>query len=132
VTPSTIYVAGASSEAALVSSYMRRLEAVGWTVVGDWTAQVLAATVPDAELSEFDARSIAESCLGHAYRAGWFWFVAPLGGATTTGAWVELGARAYSDPRRAIYSGRRIGLFWSLAGHVLDTHDDALRLLGAS
>lgn len=123
-------MAGASVEARACAGDLAQLVAQGWLVTLDWTVPVLNQTIPDHEMTREECHKHADADLGAVLSAEWFWLRAPKG--ASTGAWVELGAAVSSrGAERIVYSGPRVGIFWSLAGHCFDTHEEALAFLGA-
>ena len=87
-----IYVAGASAEAELCASWMRRLEAAGHVITLDWTVDVLANRalgVPDDALSWKDRYDYAHADLAAVLAADFLWVIAHASGGC--GQRVELG-----------------------------------------
>lgn len=124
----TIYVAGASLEAQECAEAIGRLGGAGWIVTLDWTPAVLALPSHDAIVSPDVALDHAVADGNAVLAADWFWIRAPE--SASTGAWVELGIAWASKPTtRIVYSGPKRGIFWTLAGHVFDRHDEALAFL---
>src|ERR1019366_8331907 len=76
----TIYLAGASSEAELVGSYMRKIEDFGEEVAYDWTRLVLANLangIKDTDLTNRQRRCIADDCVDSIREADRFWLLIP-------------------------------------------------------
>lgn len=128
----TIYVAGGSSEAALVSSYMRRLEAAGWIITYDWTVPVLdfqGRGIPDVALTINEAITHSSADAYGVQRASVVWLIAPL--AKSEGSWFELGYALGLREARTLVSGPTHNIFRMLSGRIFTTHDEALAWLVA-
>ena len=119
----SVYVAGASKEAAEVASFIERLEAQGIHITYNWTRDVLSATKPDNELSEAERARLAFVDLDAITRAEDFWLILPSN--PSAGCWVELGA-ALAQRRIIIVSGDwKRSIFTALAVQRFDRHEEA-------
>ena len=123
----SVYVAGGSSEAALVSSYMRRLEAFGFTITHDWTVIVLdhqARGVTDAKLTLDEAEAHARADLDGVVQADCVWLIAPI--AKSEGGWFEMGVAVGDGESHTIVSGITHNIFRTKADMVFARHEEAL------
>lgn len=130
----SIYLAGASSEAAMVRHYAASLEAAGWVVVHDWWTDFLErGCVPgrDCDLSPEKRRACAREDLAAVRRASVVWLLVPEG--DSIGAWVEFGAAlTLGASGHVLVSGccdRTI--FTEAADRCFASHADALAWLRA-
>ncbi len=123
-----LYLAGASAEASLCASFMRRIRAAGIEITKDWTADVLATSSSDRDLGEHVRLRHATADVHGVTEADVTWAVLPSA-ATSKGMWFELGV-AYAARRRVIVSGDwRQSIFTALAARKFDTHEEALAYL---
>lgn len=126
----SIYIAGASAEAATIASFAEEVVRLGWVIALPWWEAFLRnAHVPGADRSvASDVRlQHAQADLSAVCRAGAVWLVVPSG--SSTGAWVEFGA-ALAHGRHTVVSGDwRRTIFTELADERFDTHAEALRYL---
>jgi hypothetical protein len=128
--PSRIYVAGGSSEPALVAYYIRRLPELGYTVTHDWTAKALeqaARRQTDADLTEAEATGLARACAHGIESASVLWVLAPR--LKSEGAWYELGL-AHGRGIDTMVSGATSNIFRTRAMLRFATHADAFAFLG--
>ena len=138
-----IYVAGASSEMALIETLMRRLREAGHTITHDWTVDVRNAgsASPDDSVvrktaARKDLRGIAESDVT--------WLVKPAETSTSTGAWVELGygiglkdesvdryAIKFQDasPMLVASGSSKKCIFADIVDHEFEEHEEALAFI---
>jgi hypothetical protein len=125
-----IYVAGASTEAALISDCMRKLESAGYVITEDWTKSVIANRnegKTDAALTLEEMTIFASNDRGGVLSADMFWLVIPTG--KSVGCWVELGmaiAHAIPSVVSGVWEGK---IFCALADQRCATHDEALQML---
>lgn len=125
----SLYVAGGSTEAALVASYIRRLAERGFGVTHDWTVDVLkhqAAGLSDAVLGEEIALRDASRDINGVRRSHLLWLIAPA--EKSEGAWFEMGA-AYGIGLPCVVSGPAASIFRTLATVRFSTHEEAFQWL---
>jgi len=92
-TPSKIYVAGATMEVERVRTVQGYVRTAGHEVTFDWTAGIEAATVPEADMYDEHARTLAWRCLDGVNDADVVVFCAPKFQPPrhVACAWVEFG-----------------------------------------
>lgn len=130
MSPRTIYLAGGSSEASLVASYIAKVVAAGFRVTLDWTIPVLANGGSDVGLSEADRCAHVMADMIAIRKASIFWLLMPE--RPSFGAGVELACATGSKGCVAVVSGNwRASIFTSLTDRRFRHHDDALAWLGA-
>jgi hypothetical protein len=126
----TIYVAGASAEAEMVSKYIETLERAGLAVTFDWTRPVLANRakgICDRDMSPADRSRHAFVDLDAVSRAEFFWLVIPE--KTSHGCWIELG-HALALRKIVVVSGDHgRSIFTSLSHLRFEKHEEALAWL---
>lgn len=124
----TVYVAGASAEVDMVAGYMQRLREGGWTIVYDWTVDVLsnrALGVKDSDLSELDASRYAENDMAAVRRSDAFWLLIPE--ANSIGCWLEFGMALAVPCHHIVVSGNKRRSIFTVCHDVwFAAHDEAL------
>lgn len=125
---SKIYVAGGSTERAMVANYMTKLREAGHEITHDWTKDPGYDGAPIPDSAQLDYQGVSTS--------RFFWIVLPA--EKSEGAFCELGMAiairdfaARIDPPVVIVSGfdakRDAGrIFCGLANKVFDNHGAAL------
>ena len=129
----TIYLAGASSEAELVGSYMRKIEDFGEEVAYDWTRLVLANLangIKDTDLTNRQRRCIADDCVDSIREADQFWLLIPEDPKSSIGCWVELGLAIELDKHVTVSGDLSASPFLEHASEMFTTHDRALAGFG--
>lgn len=128
-----IYVAGASRELTLCSSYMSRLRAEGLDVVSDWPEMIAKEDGRlDADLTDAEATHYAWRDLEQVEASDILWVIIPE--SATKGMWVELGFglalcryRPFMPPKPSIIvSGNYApSIFARCAGEKYALHGEA-------
>ena len=123
-----IYLAGGSTEAAIVSRYGRWLEAEGFERTHDWTPQVLQAQADGKTDRDLDQHIRLEAALldtQAVISCHTLWLLMPM--ISSFGAGVEFGY-ALADKARTRYivaSGRCSSIFTELADVCFPSHQEA-------
>lgn len=121
-----IYVAGASSEVAMVARYMDRLRAAGLVVGYDWTEDVFlnrAVALSDRQLSPASRLYYSERDLEGIRSSDTFWLLVPNEGSGV-GCWVELGY-ALALNKRVLVSGDYRRSIFTARAETFEIHEDA-------
>jgi len=129
--PLRIYIAGASKEMDLISSYMRKVESLGHTISLDWTVPIrenIALGKTDADLTKEDRKRHANADMFAVGDADLVWLLVPAEPKSSLGCWIEFGL-AVAFGCHVIVSGPNASIFCELADHLFATHDEALEWL---
>lgn len=120
-----IYIAGSSKEAQYIAECIRKVKGAGHEVTFDWTVPVLAAVIPDHELTDEERWHHASTDAQGVDDADVFWMLIPS--TPSLGAWVELGIAWRGSGKLVIVSGdRKKSIFTALSDEKYDTHEEAL------
>lgn len=126
-----IYIAGASRELDLVSSYIDKVEASRHRINLDWTAAIrenMAKGLTDKDMSREDRKKHAEMDRDAVFHADCVWLMVPEDPKSSIGCWVEFGM-AVASGATVIVSGKNASIFCELADYIFETHDEALEWL---
>jgi hypothetical protein len=131
-----VYIAAAARELDRAKRMIAAARALGTVeITRDWTPDIDAAQAAgkrDADYSGEERRTFAAADLFAVRTAHVVWLLAPEEGGR--GSWVEFGYALGSAPHAStIVSGpfARHSIFTELAHHVVQTDDEALRVLSA-
>jgi hypothetical protein len=130
----TLYVAGPSSDAAMVARFAAGLDAFGWEICFPWWPDFVDGKIlsgKDRIRTKESRRADAVQCLAGVYRAQYLWLLVPGPESGSVGSWVELGAAfAHPDKKHVIVSGDHLRTsFLEIADRHFDTHEEARRWL---
>lgn len=125
----TIYLAGASAEAAMIASYATALAQSGWTIAHAWWNDFLVGGhTPgmDRDVSHEIRAMHAHDDFEGALSANYFWLLVP-GATGSVGAWIEYGAAiGYQEPVVIVSGDWRRTIFTELADDRFATHGLAM------
>lgn len=132
--PTTLYIAGASSESRLIAGFAERLSRVGFVLPCPWWNVVEHAKslgLTDTDLTLAEACAIAEEELAAVESCDLFWLVMPSKESRSAGCWTELGARLGKKLSVVASGPEQNRVFTSLVEERFATHEEAMAFFEA-